>query len=96
VHHNFHHLGYTTKFNAALSQLKEGDLLDLDAASLMKNLDRIPEVIRQAVRNNGGGYVNHNLFWKILQPNPTDAILEPAGKSVLVRSLSSPWLGCDV
>ncbi|CAN5239256.1 superoxide dismutase [soil metagenome] len=67
VHHDKHHAGYTKKLNAALE--KHPELNASDAEELLRNLDRVPEDIRTDVRNNGGGYVNHSMFWKIMSPN---------------------------
>ncbi|MFQ5428710.1 MAG: superoxide dismutase [Phycisphaerae bacterium] len=66
IHHGKHHNGYTTKFNAAL----EGhpDLAAKSAEDILRNINSVPENIRQAVINNGGGYVNHSLFWQIMGP----------------------------
>lgn len=63
IHHSKHHQAYITKVNAAL----EGSGLEnMPIDELCANLDEIPENIRGAVRNNGGGHANHSLFWKIL------------------------------
>lgn len=66
IHHGKHHAGYTSKLNSAL----EGhtDLHGKSAEALVSDLDAVPEAIRTAVRNNGGGYVNHALFWDIMRP----------------------------
>ncbi|WP_405101174.1 superoxide dismutase [Oceanobacillus sp. FSL H7-0719] len=67
IHHTKHHNTYVTKLNDAV----EGHA-DLEAKSveeLISNLDAVPENIRTAVRNNGGGHANHSLFWKVLSPN---------------------------
>lgn len=73
IHHDKHHVGYTTKLNAAVAGTPiQGE----DPAALLTNLDTIPEKIRGAVRNNGGGHVNHTLFWEILAPGGAPA---PAG-----------------
>jgi len=64
-HHDKHHQAYTDKLNAALE--KHPELTIKNAEELLMNLNKIPEDIRTAVRNNGGGYVNHNFFWKILK-----------------------------
>lgn len=66
IHHGKHHAGYTAKLNAAL----EGhpDLHGKAAEELLGDLSSLPDGIRVAVRNNGGGYVNHALFWEILAP----------------------------
>ena len=66
VHHSKHHQGYTDKLNAALSEHTE--LAEQSAERIITNLDSVPEEIRQAVRNSGGGYINHNLFWQTLTP----------------------------
>ena len=67
IHYTKHHQGYVNKLNAAL----EGhpDLQDLTALELLLSLDSIPDSIRTAVRNNGGGHVNHSLFWTNMSPD---------------------------
>lgn len=64
LHHDKHHQAYTDKLNAALETHPE--LPDHDIEDLLKDLSLVPEDIRQAVRNHGGGYYNHNLFWEML------------------------------
>jgi superoxide dismutase, Fe-Mn family len=65
IHHDKHHQAYVTNANAAL----EGtDLADASPEEVVRNLDRIPEDKRTAVRNNAGGHVNHTLFWEIMRP----------------------------
>ncbi|NQU39120.1 MAG: superoxide dismutase [Lentisphaerae bacterium] len=65
IHHTKHHAGYTAKLNAAI----EGTALaSLSAEAIISDLNAVPEAIRGAVRNNGGGYVNHSLFWEIMGP----------------------------
>ncbi len=66
VHHGKHYTGYTNKLNAAL----EGhpDLQNEKIEYLLGNLDELPADIRPEVRNNGGGYYNHTLFWQIMGP----------------------------
>ncbi len=66
IHHGKHHAGYTTKLNTALDA--EGVVVT-DINMLMSDLNGVPDSIRGAVRNNGGGYVNHCLFWEIMAPN---------------------------
>ncbi len=62
IHHDRHHAGYTSKLNAAI----EGtDLADKSIEDILSNLD----MSNKAVRNNGGGYYNHDLFWKVMSPN---------------------------
>ncbi|UAB84458.1 superoxide dismutase [Zunongwangia sp. SCSIO 43204] len=62
IHHTKHHNGYTTKLNAAL---EDAGLADKDLESLFANISEQSK----GIRNNGGGYFNHNLFWTILSPN---------------------------
>jgi Fe-Mn family superoxide dismutase len=66
IHHSKHHNGYTTNLNNALKDQPE--LHSRSAEALLRNLDGLPDSIRTAVRNNGGGFLNHSLFWKILAP----------------------------
>ena len=79
IHHDKHHATYVTNLNAALEKHPEfqaGD--DIDA--LLRRIDEVPEDIRGAVRNNGGGHANHSLFWQVMGPNgggqPTGAIAD--------------------
>ena len=66
IHHTKHHAGYVNKLNAAI----EGHDLDFKCiGDLLSHLDTLPEEIRTAVRNHGGGHANHSLFWKILSPS---------------------------
>ncbi|MCM3761668.1 superoxide dismutase [Alkalihalobacillus oceani] len=67
IHHGKHHNTYVTKLNAALEGHDE--LASKSIEDLVSNLDAVPENIRGAVRNNGGGHANHTLFWQILSPN---------------------------
>jgi len=76
IHHGKHHAGYTAKLNDALEG--HAELAGKSAEDILRNINSVPEAIRQAVINNGGGYVNHNLFWSIMGPNcggdPTGAV----------------------
>ncbi|HPF40960.1 MAG TPA: superoxide dismutase [Phycisphaerae bacterium] len=76
IHHGKHHAGYTAKLNDAVEG--HADLAGKSAEDILRNINSVPEAIRQAVINNGGGYVNHNLFWSIMGPNcggdPTGAV----------------------
>ena len=67
IHHGKHHAGYATKLNAALEKYPE--LQGSSVEELLRNIHSIPADIRGAVRNNGGGYANHNLFWQVMGPN---------------------------
>ena len=66
IHHGKHHAGYTAKLNAALEG--HSDLHGKTAEELVGDLSSLPSEIQGAVRNNGGGFVNHALFWEILTP----------------------------
>ena len=67
IHHDKHHQGYVNKLNAALE--KHSDLANRDVQDLLRDLNQIPDDIRTAVRNNGGGHANHSLFWTVMSPN---------------------------
>ncbi|MBK7176602.1 MAG: superoxide dismutase [Chloroflexi bacterium] len=67
IHHGKHHAGYTNNLNAALEA--HPDLAAKSIEALLGDLNSVPEGIRTAVRNNGGGYANHTLFWSIMNPN---------------------------
>jgi len=74
IHHGKHHAGYTSKLNAALEG--HADLHGKSAIDLVSDLDALPESVRGAVRNNGGGYINHTLFWDVMTPGGASG---PAG-----------------
>lgn len=78
IHHDKHHAGYTNNLNAALEG--HADLAGKSIEALLGDLNAVPESIRMAVRNNGGGYANHSLFWEIMGPNgggePTGELAE--------------------
>jgi superoxide dismutase, Fe-Mn family len=75
IHHGKHHAAYVTNLNAALDKAPE--LKDKPLEELLKNLNAVPEAVRTAVRNNGGGHWNHSQFWKTMGPNAGGA---PTGK----------------
>ncbi|HVQ42755.1 MAG TPA: superoxide dismutase [Vicinamibacterales bacterium] len=75
IHHGKHHNAYVTNLNAALE--KHPDLQGKSADDLVRDLAAVPEAIRTAVRNNGGGHVNHTMFWEIMGPGKGGA---PSGK----------------
>ena len=83
IHHDKHHAGYVNNLNAALEKAPELQQRSLD--DLLGKLDSVPEAIRTAVRNNGGGHWNHSLFWEIMSPNgggePTGALGEAITRS---------------
>ena len=78
LHHDKHHNTYVTNLNAAIE--KHPELGEKSVEDLISDMNAIPEDIRTAVRNNGGGHANHTFFWEIMAPNaggqPTGAIKE--------------------
>lgn len=75
IHHDRHHNTYVTNLNAALEG--HAELAAKTVEDLIADLDSVPENIRTAVRNNGGGHANHTLFWQVIGPNAGGA---PKGK----------------
>jgi len=67
LHHDKHHTAYVNNLNAALQG--QPQLASWTAEDLLKRINEVPENIRTAVRNNGGGHVNHSMFWLIMKPN---------------------------
>ena len=78
IHHDKHHAAYVNNLNTALEQAP--DLQGKSVEELIADLNSVPESIRTAVRNNGGGHVNHTMFWEIMGPNaggqPTGALAD--------------------
>jgi Fe-Mn family superoxide dismutase len=75
IHHGKHHAAYVAKLNDALAS--HADLAAKSICELVADLNAVPEGIRGAVRNNGGGHWNHKFFWKVMGPNAGG---EPAGE----------------
>lgn len=88
IHHDRHHNAYVTNLNAALDQHPE--LHEKSLNDLIADLASVPESIRTAVRNNGGGHANHSLFWEIIGPNGGGA---PAG--ALAQAIDEQLGGFD-
>ena len=74
IHHGKHHQAYVTNLNAAIEKAPEIAGWSLD--DLCRRINEVPEAVRTAVRNNGGGHWNHSLFWQLMAPNAGG---EPAG-----------------
>jgi Fe-Mn family superoxide dismutase len=74
IHHDKHHAAYVNNLNAALKDHPDQQNKDID--SLLRGINDVPEAIRTAVRNNGGGHYNHTMFWEIMKPGGPK---EPAG-----------------
>jgi Fe-Mn family superoxide dismutase len=83
IHHGKHHQTYVTNLNAALDKHPELHGKSLD--DLVRGINSVPEDIRTAVRNNGGGHWNHSLFWRLMAPNaggaPTGAVADAINAS---------------
>jgi len=83
IHHGKHHQAYVTNLNKALEG--QSDLAGRTALELVMDLESIPEGIRSAVRNHGGGHVNHTLFWTVMSPNgggaPSGGLSEGVNRS---------------
>ncbi len=83
LHHDKHHAAYVTKLNGAIE--KHPDLGGKSPEELIRNLNALPEDVRGVIRNNGGGHVNHTMFWQIMGPNkggnPTGAVAEAINKT---------------
>ncbi|HXT15159.1 MAG TPA: superoxide dismutase [Gemmatimonadaceae bacterium] len=75
IHHTKHHQAYVNNLNAAIEKAPELQGKSLD--ELMKGINSVPESVRTAVRNNGGGHWNHSMFWEIMGPGKGG---EPSGK----------------
>jgi len=75
IHHTKHHQAYVNNLNAAIEKAPELASKSLD--DLMRGINSVPEAVRTAVRNNGGGHWNHSLFWQLMGPGKGG---EPAGK----------------
>ncbi|GGG16311.1 superoxide dismutase [Paenibacillus aceti] len=88
IHHDRHHNTYVTNLNAALESAPE--LQSKSVEELIADLDSVPESIRTAVRNNGGGHANHSLFWEIIGPNGGG---QPSGK--LAEAINNELGGFD-
>jgi Fe-Mn family superoxide dismutase len=65
IHHDRHHAAYVTNLNKALESYPD---FSASIEDLLKNINAVPEVVRTAIRNNGGGHLNHSLFWELLAP----------------------------
>lgn len=83
IHHDKHHAAYVTNLNKALEG--QADWQNKSIEEILKNLNSLPENIRTAVRNNGGGHANHTMFWQIMAPNaggePTGELADAINKA---------------
>jgi Fe-Mn family superoxide dismutase len=90
IHHGKHHQGYVNKLNAAIENHQE--LGNKNPLELLAELDALPESIRTAVRNNGGGHANHTLFWTVMGPQGGGS---PASSGQLARDMESSFGSFD-
>jgi Fe-Mn family superoxide dismutase len=88
IHHDKHHGAYVNNLNAALE--KHGDLQNRSIEDLLRGIAQVPEDIRTAVRNNGGGHANHTLFWEIMRPGGAN---RPSGE--LAAAIDGTFGGFD-
>ncbi len=88
IHHDKHHGAYVNNLNAALEKAPEWQNKSLD--EILQNLNKVPDAVRTAVRNNGGGPWNHSMFWQIMKPHGGG---EPKGK--LADAIKSSFGGFD-
>ena len=83
IHHDKHHAGYVNNLNKALESAP--DFYSQPIEQILREINKVPEAIRTAVRNNGGGHANHSLFWEVLTPggskSPSGALLADLEKS---------------
>src|SRR3989338_5005704 len=84
LHHHKHHQAYVDKLNAALE--KDGGFVEKPIEELLMKVDHLPEDIRQAVINNGGGHANHSFFWQIIGPKASG---QPEGE--LIEKIQSQF-----
>lgn len=88
LHHQKHHQTYVDKLNAALEQAPE--LEEKSLIELLGDVDSLPETVRNAIRNQGGGHYNHSLFWQIMTPGEEQ---RPQGK--LAEAITEKWGSFD-
>ncbi|MEP7326210.1 MAG: superoxide dismutase [Gemmatimonadota bacterium] len=88
IHHDKHHQAYVNNLNTALEGQAELQAKSIEA--LLSNLDAVPEAIRNAVRNNGGGHCNHTMFWDTMAPGGSR---EPIG--AIASSIDTAFKGLD-
>ena len=89
IHHDKHHLAYVTKLNAALKD--HPDFLKMDIVEVLQNVGKLPKDIQQDVINNGGGHLNHSLFWKWMAPKGKGG--EPSG--ALAKAIDASFDSLD-
>lgn len=87
IHHTKHHQTYVDKLLAALE--KHPELMKKTTEELLKDINNVPEDIRMAVRNHGGGHVNHGMFWMLMTPNVKDKEMKGKITEAIVKDFGS-------
>jgi len=94
IHHTKHHQTYVDKLNAALE--KYPDFQNQTAEELLRNIEQVPDEIKKAVQNHGGGHSNHSIFWTIIGPADPSGAGTPAGASgKLVEDIAAKFGSFD-
>ena len=83
IHHDKHHAAYIANLNKAVATGLPTTTTPA-VETLLKDLNAVPESIRTAVRNNGGGHYNHSLFWQMIKKREIQRVLVPGGKAEIV------------
>jgi Fe-Mn family superoxide dismutase len=89
IHHEKHHAGYVNNLNKALEGYE--DLLKKDVHDILREINKVPEEIRQAIINNGGGHANHSLFWQVMSPNGGKASFDKLRTEELAGAITSAF-----
>lgn len=87
IHHDKHHVTYTTNFNKALAQHPE--LEYSSAEEILRDLDKLPEDIKLAVKNHGGGHVHHSFFWEIMGPKSSNGNMSSELLETIIKTFGS-------
>ncbi|MEO6845714.1 MAG: superoxide dismutase [Chthoniobacterales bacterium] len=87
LHHDKHYVGYTNNLNKALESAPE--LKTKSIEELLVSIKSLPEAVRKAIRNNGGGYYNHSLFWRMMTPNKDSKRLSPSLEAAIIATFGS-------
>ncbi|MFN0274759.1 MAG: superoxide dismutase [Chitinophagales bacterium] len=82
IHHDKHHQTYVTKLNEAIEKVSELKEKSLD--ELIMNINTIPESVRTAIRNHGGGHWNHSFFWKMMSPNAANSVTSDTFRNAMI------------
>ncbi|HNF69131.1 MAG TPA: superoxide dismutase [Chitinophagales bacterium] len=89
IHYSKHHQAYVTKLNEALAKAPE--LKGRALPDLIRNINELPEAVRNAIRNHGGGHFNHSMFWKLMSPTAKDS----KASAELEAAINAKWTSMD-